>query len=181
MASEGSTSDDDSDYYIEYELLSNGSAEPWDGSGWEDQWTQAPSAQDMPVLETSEETVVSKDDADAHPRDSVPTVSVTNDGQNEPQPVEVAQPEAEPQLNGAVVVNTEDENGVKREDADINPGINAHVDNDFDEIDQLMHEMASMRENMRTVSDHHRREMAAQLAMRMAAMFKDDDEEADSE
>ncbi|BBN06730.1 alpha- and gamma-adaptin-binding protein p34 [Marchantia polymorpha subsp. ruderalis] len=178
---EGSTSDDDSDYYIEYELLSNGSAEPWDGSGWEDQWTQAPSAQDMPVLETSEETVVSKDDADAHPRDSVPTVSVTNDGQNEPQPVEVAQPEAEPQLNGAVVVNTEDENGVKREDADINPGINAHVDNDFDEIDQLMHEMASMRENMRTVSDHHRREMAAQLAMRMAAMFKDDDEEADSE
>ena len=48
-----------------------------------------------------------------------------------------------------------------------------------EDLEKMMHEMASMRENMRNMSDGQRREMAAQLAMRMASMFLDDDEEDD--
>jgi hypothetical protein len=48
-----------------------------------------------------------------------------------------------------------------------------------EDLEKMMHEMAGMRENMRNMSDGQRREMAAQLAMRMASMFMDDDEEDD--
>lgn len=48
-----------------------------------------------------------------------------------------------------------------------------------EDLEKMMHEMTSMRENMRNMSDAQRREMAAQLAMRMASMFLDDDEEDD--
>ncbi|KAL2633388.1 hypothetical protein R1flu_004867 [Riccia fluitans] len=172
---EGSSSDDDSDYYIEYELLSNGSAEPWDGSGWEEQWTQAPAAQDVLTVETNGNTASSNGTADSHYGDSVSTASPPV-GIQSPQIVQVENEEAVTQRNRTVESANEVENRARSEDAENSVALNAHVGSDFDEIEQLMHEMTTMRENMRNVSDHHRREMAAQLAMRMAAMFDDDDE-----
>lgn len=49
------------------------------------------------------------------------------------------------------------------------------------DLEKMMHEMSSMRENMRNMPDGQRREMAAQLAMRMASVFLDEDEEDDDE
>ncbi|KAL3694309.1 hypothetical protein R1sor_007960 [Riccia sorocarpa] len=178
---EDSTSDDDSDYYVEYELLSNGSAEPWDGSGWEEQWTQAPAAQDERVVETNGDAAASNGTAESHNGDSVsaasPAVGVEQSS-NEPQHVQVDN-EVVTERNGTVESTSEGENESRR-DNDASVGLNTHVESDYDAIEQLMNEMASMRENMRNVSDQRRREMAAQLAMRMAAMFNDDDEEGNA-
>ncbi len=47
----------------------------------------------------------------------------------------------------------------------------------MEDMHQLMFDMANMRDNMRVLSDGQRREMAAHLAIRMATMFNNDDEE----
>jgi hypothetical protein len=46
-----------------------------------------------------------------------------------------------------------------------------------EDLERLMFEMASMRENMQSMSDGQRKEMAAQLAIRMATMFNGDEDE----
>lgn len=48
----------------------------------------------------------------------------------------------------------------------------------LDDLEKLMSEIGNMRSNLRLMPDFQRREMAAKLAMKMAAMFGDDDEEA---
>ncbi|XP_024545187.1 uncharacterized protein LOC9644396 [Selaginella moellendorffii] len=47
----------------------------------------------------------------------------------------------------------------------------------MDEFEQLMQEMAGMRENLSMMPDAQRREIASQIAMRMASMFMDDDDD----
>ncbi|EFJ26007.1 hypothetical protein SELMODRAFT_97900 [Selaginella moellendorffii] len=49
----------------------------------------------------------------------------------------------------------------------------------MDEFEQLMQEMAGMRENLSMMPDAQRREIASQIAMRMASMFMDDDDDDD--
>lgn len=44
----------------------------------------------------------------------------------------------------------------------------------LEEFENFMREMAGMRENLRSMPDAQRREMASQIAMRMAAMFGDE-------
>jgi hypothetical protein len=56
-----------------------------------------------------------------------------------------------------------------RADGQRNPGTS------FDDFEGLMSEMARMRDNARMMSDHHRREVAASLALRMASLFDEDD------
>jgi len=48
----------------------------------------------------------------------------------------------------------------------------------LDGLEKLMSEIGNMQSNLRLMPDFQRREMAAKLAMKMAAMFGDDDEEA---
>ncbi|XP_052479918.1 uncharacterized protein LOC105787381 isoform X2 [Gossypium raimondii] len=51
---------------------------------------------------------------------------------------------------------------------------------DFDDLEQLMSEIGNIRSNLRLMPDFQRREMAAKLAIKMAAMFggdSDDEEE----
>jgi alpha- and gamma-adaptin-binding protein p34 len=48
----------------------------------------------------------------------------------------------------------------------------------LDDLEKIMSEIGNMRSNLRLMPDFQRREMAAKLAMKMAAMFGDDDEEA---
>jgi hypothetical protein len=42
---------------------------------------------------------------------------------------------------------------------------------DFEDLEQLMSEIGNVRDNLRLMPDFQRREMAANLAMKMAAMF----------
>ncbi|MCO5568510.1 hypothetical protein L7F22_022209 [Adiantum nelumboides] len=44
------------------------------------------------------------------------------------------------------------------------------------DFEQLMMEMAHIRDSARLISDSQRREMAANLALRMASLFDEDDE-----
>lgn len=48
----------------------------------------------------------------------------------------------------------------------------------LDDLEKIMSEIGNMRSNLRLMPDFQRREMAAKLAMKMAAMFGGDDEEA---
>lgn len=48
----------------------------------------------------------------------------------------------------------------------------------LDDLEKIMSEIGNMRSNLRFMPDFQRREMAAKLAMKMAAMFGGDDEEA---
>lgn len=51
---------------------------------------------------------------------------------------------------------------------------------ELEDLEQLMSEIGNVRENLRLMPDFQRREMAAKLAMKMAAMFggeSDNDEE----
>jgi hypothetical protein len=47
----------------------------------------------------------------------------------------------------------------------------------LDDLERLMSEIGNMRSNLRLVPDFQRREMAAKLAMKMATMFGDSDDE----
>ena len=49
----------------------------------------------------------------------------------------------------------------------------------FDDLEQLMHEMAHMRENLRLMPYPLRKEMVGRLAMKMASIFSDDEENED--
>lgn len=44
----------------------------------------------------------------------------------------------------------------------------------LDDLESLMYEIGNMRDNLRLMPDFQRREMAAKLAMKMASMFADD-------
>lgn len=51
---------------------------------------------------------------------------------------------------------------------------------EFEDVEQLMSEMGNIRDNLRLMPDFQRREIAANLAMKMASMFggdSDDEEE----
>ena len=47
----------------------------------------------------------------------------------------------------------------------------------LDDLERLMSEIGNMRENLWLMPDFQRREMAAKLAMKMAAMFGDSGDE----
>lgn len=48
----------------------------------------------------------------------------------------------------------------------------------LDDLEKIMSEIGNVRSNLRLMPDFQRREMAAKLAMKMAAMFGGDEEEA---
>lgn len=194
---EGNTTDSDSDITIDYERLSNGSAEPWDGD--EGPWTFYESA---PLPSGEQEAITGSTSASKqHLEDMQPSVqqcgsgslgkaeSSTDTADFTPDLTAASaskETEAEltdtqrvhnstspPVLNGQsgiteAVSNEEDservlENGRRNRDVE---------SNDFE---QLMMEMARMRDNARLMPDSQRREMAASLALRMASMFDADD------
>ena len=189
------SSEDEVDYLIEYELLSNASTEPWDGN--EDLWSFRGS--DAPPLDVitsiseyqaKESSATSSSqrnefvDAQDDHRDTSPPSTVDSLGQSRVDDIE----------DQIVVVEHSDGLAGSETLASLPSSlvfVNGPVEeaqefrNDKEhgaqDLEQLMHEMASMRENMRTMSDVQRREMAAQLAMRMATMFNGDEEEDEEE
>lgn len=193
----GNTTDSDSDITIDYERLSNGSAEPWDGD--EGPWTfyeSAPlpsgeqgaitgstsaSKQHLEDMQPSVqqcgsgslgEAESSTDTADFTPDLTAASASKEMEAEHT-DTQRVHNSTSPPVLNGQsgiteAVSNEEDservlENGRRNRDGE---------SNDFE---QLMMEMARMRDNARLMPDSQRREMAASLALRMASMFDEDD------
>ncbi|XP_057539722.1 uncharacterized protein LOC130817826 isoform X1 [Amaranthus tricolor] len=137
---EEDSSEDESDYEPEYEILSGGSAEQWnDTEGW------------MSAVPPNASLAES---ADIKPDSGVKGVEVSASSSSECK-------DHDGKLEG--------KEGEACNDDDLDKG--SHME--LEDLEQLMSEISNMRSNSRLMPDFQRREMAAKLAMRMAAMFGD--------
>lgn len=144
-------SEEDSDYEIEYEILSAGSAEPWDDTdgGWVS--ATVPVAQNLDRRDYIEERDIRLVGGEMLPSTSTSQVQEEID--------ERAMPDThEPE-----------------EALDVDEG--SHYE--LEDLEQIMSEIGSMRDSMRLMPDFQRREMAAKLAMKMATMFGDSSGDAE--
>lgn len=136
-------SDEESEYEVEYEILSAGSAEPWDDAdgGWI-------SADGLVAATGTAESSKQKENGSG--------------GEVEPSTLES-------QLPG--VIEREEIPG--KDEADRVSETDRGTTYNFEDLEQLMAEIGNVRDSLRLMPDFQRREMAANLAMKMAAMFGD--------
>ncbi|XP_059439958.1 uncharacterized protein LOC132172465 [Corylus avellana] len=158
----------ESDFELEYEILSAGSAEPWEDTdnGWVSASGSTSSsdmaglaAQNSSVKECDLENLTRPDEEKLQPSTSVAPLQDEND--------QGAIPDENDQ---SVIPDASEQAAELDEDTPF----------DVEDLEQLMSEIGNMRESLRLMPDFQRREMAAKLAMKMAAMFgggSDDDEE----
>lgn len=152
-------SEEESEYELEYEVLSGGSAEPWDDAygGW-----------------------VSGNDLNANPEGSSSStqnnVIMEHDDKIQEHPDKRELPPSPSPMK-----DMQDDKGVEPDveefEKTTEPAEAAPFD--FEDLEQLMSEIGNVRNSLRFLPDFQRREMAAKLAMKMAAMFGggSDDEE----
>ncbi|CAH9146201.1 unnamed protein product [Cuscuta epithymum] len=141
-------SDEESEYELEYEILSAGSEDRWEdnaGGGWV--------SADGPIAIT--ESSKQKESGSEEGNYSEMNLVI---GDNE-----LPKPE-QPCLQGMV--------------GEVELLGKSETDNDtttykFEDLEQLMGEIGNMRDSLRLMPDIQRREMAANLAMKMASMFGD--------
>jgi hypothetical protein len=146
----------ESDYEFEYEILSAGSTEPWDdtdkvcvsANGITPSLEMARFvAQSSSVMERDQENGTRSDEGKPQPSTSSASLQDEN--------IQGVIPDASEQA-------TEVDEGT-------------HFD--FEDLEQLMSEIGNTRESLRLMPDFQRREIAAKLAMKMAAMFGDESDD----
>lgn len=140
-------SEEESDFEIDYEILSGGSAELWDDADYKG---------------CSADGEGSSVDAGARPK-YIDIAEQDRASQNV-----CKQPEAE---GNRVAVD---------EEVDQVTDTYEKKNLDLEDLERLMSEIGNMRDSLRLMPDFQRREMAAKLALKMAAMFggsSDDEEE----
>lgn len=145
-------SDEESDYEPEYEILSSGSAEPWDDIGW--------ISADGPAS-TSGTARPSETDLNTLDRES----EVNSVGEKNQPSTSASHPSEELSQEEATLAHEADRTS-ELDDDDDKPY-------DFEDLETLMGEIGNMRNGLRLMPDFQRREMAAKLAMKMASMFGD--------
>ncbi|XVF80578.1 hypothetical protein PTKIN_Ptkin15bG0085000 [Pterospermum kingtungense] len=156
------SSEEEPDYQFDYEVLSAGSAEPWDDTG--EEWISASASdtvldigksigEENSVTEFVQENIAKYERGELQP---FPAVSASE------EKIDSVEPNAgEPARASA-------------------PELHDGTHYDFEDMEQLMFEIGNIRSNLRLMPDFQRREMAAKLALKMAAMFgggSDDEEE----
>uniref|UniRef100_A0A5B7AW13 Uncharacterized protein n=1 Tax=Davidia involucrata TaxID=16924 RepID=A0A5B7AW13_DAVIN len=135
-------SEGESDYEFEYEILSAGSAEPWDDT--DVGWVSA----DGSIATTDAGGSINIDARECYEENEIKAVG----GELQPS-------------TSASQLQEENEKEVNQLD------VGTHYD--FEDLEQLMSEIGNMRDSLRLMPDFQRREMAAELALKMAAMFGD--------
>ncbi|XP_020096205.1 uncharacterized protein LOC109715544 [Ananas comosus] len=155
------TTDDESDYEIEYEVLSDGSDEPWQGAAGTSKSSEheIPTSSSLPN-DLAPETVLQQEAEDRA------KLTEDNDQKQEANPSSEQKPKAEAEMSGGVEANDNNTNEV---DEDEHYGL--------DDLERLMSEIGNMRANLRLMPDFQRKEMAAKIAMKMAAMFDEGSDE----
>ncbi|KAK8716893.1 hypothetical protein V6N13_044185 [Hibiscus sabdariffa] len=147
------SSEEEPDYQFDYEVLSAGSAEP--GDDMFEEWVSAGGANtflDMGksvddgkcVTESVQGNIARCEKEESH---ASPTVSASGEKIDRMEP------------------NAGEADRASASELDDGP----HYD--FEDLEQLMSEIGSIRSNLRLMPDFQRREMAAKLAFKMAAMF----------
>lgn len=147
----------ESDFEFEYEILSAGSAEPWDDTdiGWVSANAVTPSSE-MAGFVTQNSSVTHRDQENGTRSD-----------------------EEKPSTSTASLQDENDQ-GVIPNASEQATEVDESAPFELEDLEQLMSEIGNVRENLRLMPDFQRREMAAKLAMKMAAMFggeSDNDEE----
>ncbi|XP_042463625.1 uncharacterized protein LOC122046804 [Zingiber officinale] len=174
-------STDESDYEIEYEALSHGSDEEWgsynDAVMSREYETEN---QNMNISEKSdtnngaEEIVAS---SSSIPGSSTPldVPKKTSELGNGPE-TESDFVDGEMSTEKITSSKTEEQGELE---SDVFHGSELDEDGHYslDDLERLMYEIGNMRDNLRLMPDFQRREMAATLAMKMAAMFGDDSDD----
>lgn len=147
----------ESDFEFEYEILSAGSAEPWDDTdkGWVSANAITPSSE-MAGFVAQNSSVVERDQENGTRSDvEKPSTSTAS-------------------------LQDENDQGVIPNASEQATEVDESAPFELEDLEQLMSEIGNVRENLRLMPDFQRREMAAKLAMKMAAMFggeSDNDEE----
>lgn len=146
-------SEEESEYELEYEVLSTGSAEPWDDT---DVWMSA----DGPasVTGTGEPSASNLD-----PKNFDRKIDVGSVGEEYKPSTSSSQLQEE--LDMDKTPNTHE--------ADRTSELDESKTYDIEDLEMLMSEIGNMRSSLRLMPDFQRREIAAKLAMKMAAMFGD--------
>lgn len=151
-------SEEESEYELEYEVLSAGSGDPWDNI--EERWVSASETHSHADAggSTSQEnlhvenSMVKPNKVDEELLPSGSRLELQND-------------------TDRAIVTDEKPLGTENEKC-----------YEFEDVEQLMSEIGNIRDNLRLMPDFQRREIAANLAMKMASMFggdTDDEEEPD--
>ncbi|KAH9662253.1 GTP binding protein [Citrus sinensis] len=146
------SSEEESDFEFDYEELSAGSADPWDDS--EEVWV---SANGMSRVPDTEGSAAQNNSVKECNQENIKTVDYSG-----PEP-STSRGTSEDQNDNAMLQKTDEPDKASEFDR------GTHFD--FEDLDQLMSEIGNMRNNLRLLPDFQRREMAAKLAMKMAAMF----------
>ncbi|XP_040379085.1 alpha- and gamma-adaptin-binding protein p34 isoform X2 [Oryza brachyantha] len=169
------STDDESNYEFEYEVLSNGSDEQWEFIG------ESSTSRDLEGL---------NEDTATHDKTHQAVYADANSLAPNPRPngKMTETPEEKPVSQSD---KSEVSNNMENTQADSSeelqagiPEVNKPFDDEhygLDDLERLMSEIGNMRSNLRLMPDFQRREMAAKLAMKMAAMFGDNDEEGSEE
>ncbi|KAH0909078.1 hypothetical protein HID58_032399 [Brassica napus] len=138
-------SEEESEYELEYEVLSSGSADPWENI--DERWVSADAGGSTSrEVELDPKKVVDDD--------------VVELGSSGTQSETVVTTTDEKPLG-----DTEDNNKVY----------------ELEDVEQLMSEIGNIRDNLRLMPDFQRREIAANLAMKMASMFGGGGDDSDNE
>ncbi|CAK9139365.1 unnamed protein product [Ilex paraguariensis] len=147
-------SEEESDFEVEYEILSAGSAEPWDDT--DGGWVSAigPTATNDAGGSVAQNFNVTRSKDKSVGEDPQPSTSSSQIQEESSREVMVQAHEPDKALG---------------------PDEGAHYD--YDDLEQLMSQIGNMRDSLRLMPDFQRREMAAKLAMKMAAMFGGDSDE----
>uniref|UniRef100_A0A5B7AU79 Uncharacterized protein n=1 Tax=Davidia involucrata TaxID=16924 RepID=A0A5B7AU79_DAVIN len=140
-------SEEESDYEIEYEVLSAASAEPWDDT--DVGWVSANGS----IATTGAGGSVNIDD-----------------GTNETKSVGA---ELQPSTSASQLEEEIDREVMAKANHDKASELDEGTHYEFEDLEQLMSEIGNMRDSLRLMPDFQRREMAAKLALKMAAMFGD--------
>ncbi|KAK9129194.1 hypothetical protein Sjap_009681 [Stephania japonica] len=146
-------SEEESDFELEYEILSAGSAEPWDDT---EDWVSA----NNPLTSSDTNGVNSS------------TVSDQNHGHESAlNALDVQRSIPKAQVIEKLDTTEAPESDTITSDKCSEMDGSAHLG--FEDLEHLMNEIGNMRQNVRLMPDFQRREMAAMLAMKMASMFGD--------
>ncbi|XP_050366785.1 uncharacterized protein LOC126785205 [Argentina anserina] len=150
------SSEEESDYEFEYDVLSAGSAEPFDDTdkGWG--WISAndvAGTSEMGSLDAHNNLVQENETSSANgePHTSTTMTAFHGDINKELVMPNTEEPDRDRELD----------HGLEDEDAPF----------EIEDLEQLMSEIGNMRDSLRLMPDFQRREMAAKLAMKMASMF----------
>ncbi|XP_073002597.1 uncharacterized protein [Typha latifolia] len=175
------SSDDESDYEVEYEVLSHGSDEPWYGAGEssmismeegflkevnQDQGHEISNSDVASGASSSLSNVISSEAGTVENADAGRMATEDKDQECDGSAHADQTPTPETEAREEIGINVTNTNEL---DEDLHYGL--------DDLERLMSEIGNMRSNLRLMPDFQRREMAANLAMKMAAMFGDTSDE----